>query len=104
MLVESSDFISLRRDGLYVDTTDILNEPSPLVQSSTSIIVNFLIFYDKTRCFSHEIDSYWFCEENENNVFGKKKTLGYPRVEYLGLSKWVKNQSAPLRRARYPRF
>ena len=89
MLVGSSDFISLRRDGLYVDKTDILNELSPLVQSSTSIIVNFLIFYDKTRCFLLEIDSYWFCEENENNVFGKKKNPrlskgGMPRVKQAG--------------------
>ena len=68
MLVGSSDFISLHRDGLYVDKTDILNELSPLVQSSTSIIVNrprrfgkslMISMLEVFYSFDYESDSYF---------------------------------------------
>ena len=35
-----SNFLTLRKGGLYIDKTDILDELAPLLQSSTSLIVN----------------------------------------------------------------
>ena len=69
MILGLSDFITLRNGGTYVDKTDIIDELAPLLQSSTSIIMNRPRRFGKSLMvsmleafFSDELDSKMYFE------------------------------------------
>lgn len=69
MVIGLSDFISLCNNGTYIDKTDIIDELAPLLQSSTSIIINRPRRFGKSLMIS--MLETFFNNKNDNRNYFK---------------------------------
>ncbi|MBO6285286.1 MAG: AAA family ATPase, partial [Bacilli bacterium] len=77
----SSDFLSLRKGGLYIDKTDILDEFAPLLQSSTSLIVNRPRRFGKSLMISM-IETFYSMDADSDPYFQDLKIAQSPNYVY----------------------
>ncbi|MBO5528611.1 MAG: AAA family ATPase [Bacilli bacterium] len=81
MYLGSSDFLSLRKGGLYIDKTDILDEFAPLLQSSTSLIVNRPRRFGKSLMISM-IETFYSMDADSDPYFQDLKIAQSPNYVY----------------------
>ena len=82
MVIGLSSFIDLRKEGLYIDKTEILDELTPLIQSSTSLIINRPRRFGKSLMVSM-IEAFYSFDSDSKQYFDGLKISFSPNYAHI---------------------